>query len=342
METAAGIPQRAIIFIPHIGHPDGQSIGNVATRLAARLNQNDRDRLVTYEVAETAHTVRFGRTSPKMTASAVTIVRKTQSGQTSLGIYEFSYSTSFIERFAKKSSWKKAFSLLLTVASSLTLLARSFVTGRRPAVAARLKRCVFATAALIVATVVYWFADPEGPVASVAALVIAALVLVACFVAARVARELAVPAPVPEQAIPRPRAAVASALVALGRLPLSAASGWWNNGGRVVLSLGVLGLLLVALELGNPDLGQRLQLAGGFVIVAGMALYAILLVGSALRLAWDAVNGGDGGGTEGATIEEWAAGITVALAAVGITFSPKSLAAGPQVVCVFNRGLDGA
>lgn len=319
------LPERAIIYVPPLGHTDGRSIGDLGTRLAAYLDQDDRVRSVTYAVGETAHTVRFGRTSPKTSAAAVTIVRKASAKETSLGIYEFSYSSSFLERFDEKSSWKKAFGLIVTVASSLSLLAASFTRGRRPAAAKWLRRWVYANVALVAGAVVYAIADPDPDTLAAPAAVGVGVLLSAggCLEGARRLRRSENDA---AGALPRPLAVAASAAVALGGLIMSweySASLRARRLAEIVLVLGVVLLLFVWLKLGNPDLDQRLQVAGGFLVVAVMGVYAVALVAAALGLSWGVVNGAGKDTVEG-LVDPWA-GYTVALAAVGVTFSPKAL-----------------
>ncbi|MDQ3981937.1 MAG: hypothetical protein M3271_04575, partial [Actinomycetota bacterium] len=164
-EEQSGSPvppgKRAVVYIPQLGHREGESVADLATRIAAVLDVSDEDQSVQYVVQDQARTVRFGRSRPKKSASAATVVRKTGSESTSLGIYEFSYSTSLVEKFERQTPLLKALTLLTTVGLNLGRLLRSLVAGRTTEHRGLLRTGVVSNLVLVALTIVYFFPGPR-------------------------------------------------------------------------------------------------------------------------------------------------------------------------------------
>lgn len=307
-------PKRAIVYIPHLGHTDGRSISDFATRLAAVLNQGDPERPPTYDVGETAKTVQFGRTSPKTTASALTLVRKTPTGESSIAIYEFSYSATLVERFDMKSSWRKTVTILLTVVLSFLRLVRSFVRASAPALRKWVVVVVCVNLLLLVGAVLYVQFQRDLNGWSYALL---AGVTVMASVAWHIAPSCNASWKTSLAAILGGVAAIAGVYLA----PVESLSTNEDLGVTILLLAGVLCIGAVWLTLGNPNAGQRLQLAIGFFLVTLMTLYGVFLVGAALGHGWAAANEGDTDVVEEA-VGPWT-GVPLALTALVVTVSPK-------------------
>lgn len=323
---------RAIVYVPHLGHTDGHSISDFATRLAAVLDGDDPARPATYSVEDTAEAVHFGRTAKKAVAPGVTVVREEGAQESAIGIYEFSYSTHFTQRFDRRSSLLKTLSLLRAVGLNLGRLTGDLARGRDPGLKNALAWGVRLNLVLCAAAIAYLVLDTkvEHPAYAGVLTGLVALSLVGIWKLKKRLTAGAAAAPAgggghEARDHDRRNSALAAGAAVAGAWLVGEVRGGWLVPGRILLGLGVVLLMSVWMALGNPDLRHRVQIAIGFVLLMLMTSYAFLLIAAALAEGWTVIDGVQDG--TGDFIANALSGLAVGLTALGVTVSPKELRA---------------
>lgn len=304
----------AIVFVPRVGHRTGESIEDLSTRIAAVLDSGDQQAQAKYVVEDSDRAIRFGRTRPKATAQSVSVVRKYNDKQESVDIYEFDYSKSFFERFDRKSTVGKSFSLLSTVALNLGRLTGSLISGRTRSERGWRRAGVVAGLALVALTIMYFYPEPRAnwpwlpPVLGIA---LATAVLFGAWGKTSLGIRLT--------------ALVGGAAAGTGTSILVSESQTTRIDvlASTLLIGGVLSLTYVLLKRANPDLGERVQMGIAFFVLALFATYGVLLLGAVVTQVWDRL---DDDGTDAEVAEALAdplTGIALVATAIGGTLVPK-------------------
>jgi hypothetical protein len=315
--TAPPHADAAIVYLPPLGATVGGSIQDLATRIAAVLDGSDEEATHKYFVEDSEQSARFGRKRPKATCQSVAVVKKSNDDRSSMDIYEFDYSTSFSERFDRKSTLAKSLSLLGTVGMNLGRLTASLVAGRSKAQKTLRTAGILVMLALLTLMVVYYVHGPtEKWVWLPLAMGALTLVLFAGLVFALYKK--AASAPVGGAGLAGCAAVGAGILI----VEKSSTDTFLHAMGYAATAIGLLCLVYVTLKAANSDLGQRVQLLIGGLLIIVMASYGLILLGAVGTQAWSYFDKGKDPGVVHATADPLT-GIALALSAFGVTFVPK-------------------